>query len=323
MSLTKLETEFKARQRRGNELELKLKDAAVGIQSAGSAWIENQITQGEILLRAKAECEKEGAIYLEWVAASLGLQKMQASRLARIAVHKEQCRYLMHTGAAADIKGLQTLIPKASEPPVEVPADYKKTAYTGRLHKLDESGKAVVRNGDDWHTPSKYVEAARAVMGSIDLDPFSSAQANGTVKAERYFTVEDDALTAEWAGCPNQTVFMNPPYGKLATDAVNRFIDQYQAKSFTQAIVLMNSSTDTKWCQALLNACSAFCLTDHRIAFDDAGGKAKSGNTKGQIFFYFGRNTSRFITEFGKHGFTVVTGLTQSNRLELVKCQNH
>ena len=322
MSLLKLEREFKARQRRGNELEVKLRDAATNIQAAGSAWVENQITQGEILLRAKEACAKEGTEYLLWAEKTLNIKYAQSARLIRIAVHKEQCRFLMHTGAAANIIGLQKLIPKASEPPVEVPADYKKTAYSGSLYKY-ENGKVVVRNSDDWHTPAKYIQSARAVMGSINLDPFSSAQANGTVDADRYFTVEDNALTTDWAGCPNQTVWMNPPYGKLATDAINRFIGQYQAKAFTQAIVLMNNSADAKWCQTLLKACNAFCLTDHRISFNDAGGKAQSGNTKGQIFFYFGKNTNRFITEFGNYGFTVVTGLTNTNRLELVKCQSH
>ena len=42
------------------------------------------------------------------------------------------------------------------------------------------------------YTPDDYVEAARCVLGGIDLDPASSAQANQTVRAGRYYTKEDD-----------------------------------------------------------------------------------------------------------------------------------
>jgi predicted transcriptional regulator len=38
---------------------------------------------------------------------------------------------------------------------------------------------------NDWRTPRKFLDAAREVMGAIDLDPASSAEANGTVGAGR------------------------------------------------------------------------------------------------------------------------------------------
>jgi len=58
-------------------------------------------------------------------------------------------------------------------------------------------------------TPSNVIEAARATLGEIDLDPASCPEANLHVQACRYFTQEYDGLAHEWSG----RVFLNPPGG--------------------------------------------------------------------------------------------------------------
>jgi ParB family chromosome partitioning protein len=53
---------------------------------------------------------------------------------------------------------------------------------------------------NEWYTPLPYIEAARLVLGDIDLDPASCELANGVVQAKRFFTEQDDGLTKEWSG---------------------------------------------------------------------------------------------------------------------------
>lgn len=58
------------------------------------------------------------------------------------------------------------------------------------------------------YTPDYIVEAARATLGSIDLDPASCAIGNEVVKATRYF--DRDGLTQPWSG----RLLLNPPGGR-------------------------------------------------------------------------------------------------------------
>lgn len=60
------------------------------------------------------------------------------------------------------------------------------------------------------YTPAPYVEAARYVLGAIDLDPASSVSANATVRAKRFYAAADNGLAQPWHG----RVFLNPPGDK-------------------------------------------------------------------------------------------------------------
>jgi ParB family chromosome partitioning protein len=64
---------------------------------------------------------------------------------------------------------------------------------------------------DSWATPAEIIERARAVLGSIDLDPASCDWANGRVRAAKYYTEYDNGLEQPWFG----RVFLNPPGGKV------------------------------------------------------------------------------------------------------------
>ena len=62
------------------------------------------------------------------------------------------------------------------------------------------------------YTPAEYIEAARIVMGGIDLDPATTWTVNNwSVKASSIYTKESNGLIRQWHG----RVWLNPPGGKV------------------------------------------------------------------------------------------------------------
>lgn len=181
------------------------------------------------------------------------------------------------------------------------------------MAEIEQGGKPseVIKNhvlatkhtGDEEsYTPKEYLASARTVMGVIDLDPASNPMAQENVGADRYFTVDDDGLTQEWAG----NVWMNPPYtARVINRFIDKLVDHYEAGEVTQAIVLTNNNTDTSWFHQGANAAAAVCFTAGRINFLKRDG-SRSSPTNGQAFLYFGDNLSAFKNEFSKHGMVMV-----------------
>lgn len=157
---------------------------------------------------------------------------------------------------------------------------------------------------NDWYTPARYVEAARFVMGSIDLDPASSEIANRTVKAARIYTIETDGLATGWQG----RIWLNPPYGYAANGQSNqelwasRLVQEYEQGNIEQAILLVNAVTDRLWFQRLW--AYTICFTNHRIHFYAPDGKQGSP-THGNALVYFGPNVARFADVFRQFGVVV------------------
>jgi len=175
-------------------------------------------------------------------------------------------------------------------------ADINQLAYIGAKPGDNK------RDSDSWFTPSKYIDMAREVMGEIDLDPFSSPTANAHIKAKRYFDINSDAFKQQWFQDQGR-VFMNPPYGRKLIDAsIEIFLENLLNESIAQAVVLVNNATETRWFHSLLNHTDAICFPDRRIAFETDDGKHVSGNTRGQVFFYFGHKVKTFEEVFGHIG---------------------
>lgn len=147
---------------------------------------------------------------------------------------------------------------------------------------------------NEWYTPPRYIEAARTVLGAIDLDPASSEIANATVKAAQFFTRDEDGLTQPWHG----RVWMNPPYSGQAAAFIERLVQSLQTGNVVAAVVLVNShGTDTQWFQPLWDG--LVCFTDHRINFiSPQEGAEESGSNHGSVFVYFGPRRDLFLQAF-------------------------
>ena len=109
----------------------------------------------------------------------------------------------------------------------------------------------------EWITPLRIVNAARHIMGAIDLDPASSHEAQRLVKAGAYFTKDHNGLEHDWSG----RVWLNPPYkAGLVSKFVDKLIAEMQACRVTQAIMLTNNATETKWAQRLVESRMVHCI---------------------------------------------------------------
>jgi DNA N-6-adenine-methyltransferase (Dam) len=132
----------------------------------------------------------------------------------------------------------------------------------------------------EWYTPAPFVEAARKVMGGIDLDPASHEEANRTVKAARFLTEEDDGLKQPWIA---ERIFLNPPGGKhdegkasLVALFWRRLMHEWAAGHCNQAVWIGYSLEQLQTLQRVAFKSPLdfpICVTAKRIAFVENAAK--------------------------------------------------
>jgi hypothetical protein len=163
----------------------------------------------------------------------------------------------------------------------------------------------ISSKNNEWYTPAKYVEAARQLMGWIDCDPASCAEANEVIQATVYYDNSTNGLDKDWIGC----VWLNPPYGYTngksnqelwSSKLIERYADGQGVT--TEAVLLVNAAVDTRWFQRLL--AYPVCLTLGRINFSTPEPVA-NGSTHGSAFVYFGSQNKRFVEIFRQFGEVV------------------
>jgi ParB family chromosome partitioning protein len=161
----------------------------------------------------------------------------------------------------------------------------------------------------DWQTPDKYLDAARSVLGEIELDPATSKRAQERIQAQKYYTRHDSCLDHEWHG----KVWMNPAY-TLLPQMTDRLIRAYQAGDVPEAIFMTHTATSWElWFQAALRVCTTVCFVSELVEWypghkDELAelGVSQAANPdydeRGTVVFYFGQNIDNFRQHFEQFG---------------------
>lgn len=163
---------------------------------------------------------------------------------------------------------------------------------------------------DSWSTPDHIIEAARAALGTIDLDPATNAAAQARVRAATYYTAENSGLdpARPWRG----RVWMNPPYSHpLVEQFTSRLLEEYDAGHVTEAIILLNNASDTKWMQAMFRPGATLLLVRGRVRFVNERNEAAMSPRDAQFILYYGPHPERFREAFATYG-TFATFTTES-----------
>jgi hypothetical protein len=177
----------------------------------------------------------------------------------------------------------------------------------------------------EYYTPVPIIEAARKVMGSIDLDPTSSDIANLYVNAPLYYTRENDSFNKDWHG----NVWFNPPFTRgekpciiphdkckkktcvergyhnnsfipSTADWVDKIIYQYLSGRINQACVITFANTSESWAQKLLGF--PVCFFKGRTHYFNQYGEEMTQAPKGSMVAYMGCNNTKFRTVFKELG---------------------
>lgn len=175
----------------------------------------------------------------------------------------------------------------------------------------------------EYYTPVEIVDAARRVMGGIELDPASSEGANRAVIADRFFTAEINGLAQPWIA---KSLWMNHPFHRgwkactvdcqrascakrghhiyhdipSNTDWINKLCSSIGWEKVQQACNITFAATSEKWFQPLLDRPQCFLYP--RTNYRKPDGTILKGITKGSVVTYFGPNVAAFAREFRRFG---------------------
>lgn len=161
---------------------------------------------------------------------------------------------------------------------------------------------------NEYYTPSKYIEAARELMGGIDVDPASCDIAQRTIKADVYYTKNDNGLNKKWHG----RVWLNPPYGKIGNNSSQGYwgqqlLSRFKTGEVYEGILLVRSAVGYTWFELLWDAMPV-CFVRERISFIREDGSDAGKSKQGSALFYVGNNVTGFINIFRRFGRIILPG---------------
>lgn len=272
-----------------------IRDKAQAMAAYARQANDTELVEWATEIKVRAE-RKAGEMLAEVERASAGRGHKNTegirSTLERIEVPVSTAHRWQKLAAVPDDK-FEQAVAAAKEVAGEVTTAAMLRVANGRPHVTHNSGE------NEWYTPPELIESARSVMGDIDCDPASSVVANRAVKAETYYTAEDDGLAQQWHG----RVWMNPPYAQpLCAQFCAALVSKFKSGEISQACVLVNNATETGWFQELLTVASAVCFLRGRVRFIDQHGNPSGAPLQGQAVISIGNPADKFGAEFSQLG---------------------
>lgn len=157
----------------------------------------------------------------------------------------------------------------------------------------------------NWRSPEWLIEASREVLGGIDIDPCSDAEAQKTVKAHLYFTKDQSIDLTDLGLCLlGKSWYINPP-GNL----VRRFWKDLNTarwrNCFRHAIWVGFNIGQLRSLQDPSPLVYPICVPRKRIAFIDPEDKARRSPMYDNFIAYLPgsiNKTERFLGVFEEFG---------------------
>lgn len=159
----------------------------------------------------------------------------------------------------------------------------------------------------EWYTPLPIVEAARRVMGGIEVDPATN-EGNWT-GAGTFYIAETNGLDKEWHG----RVWLNPPYGKGFARWMHKLNSEFARGRTTQATFLIPVRTNAKWFQALGNGTISLCFPPSiKFINGQTLEQSRTAALMPNVIAYVGSGHDEFAEEFRGFGIVVRTPIKSS-----------
>jgi hypothetical protein len=110
------------------------------------------------------------------------------------------------------------------------------------LARLDDTLRLQSDMSQEYYTPSSVVNLVHTLWNDkgIELDPASNKIANEMVKAKRFFSKQDDALTKSWKA---DTLYLNAPFDRgVCEQFAAKFVEEYKTGEIKEAFILISIS---------------------------------------------------------------------------------
>jgi site-specific DNA-methyltransferase (adenine-specific) len=150
------------------------------------------------------------------------------------------------------------------------------------------------------------VEAARLVMGTIDVDPATSER-NHT-RANVFYTIATDGLSKPWVG----NVLLNPPYGIGLSKWMHKLNEELASGRVTQAICFIPVRTSARWFRTLCGCGATLCFPKPIKFVHGPTGKQKDTAWMPIVIVYIGHRHEEFAQNFREFGLVTKVLSNQS-----------